>query len=86
MLSVRGWHWSEKTAGEQAHLRGWLAGVPKDRHLLLDQSAEMTPVWRFWGEWSFVSSRCQNSPECAWGGSDPITLSERSILHSRDRV
>jgi|EP01046_Picozoa_sp_COSAG06_P004918 hypothetical protein len=30
-----------------------MAGVPKEKHLLLDQSAEMTPVWKFWDAWSF---------------------------------
>ena len=39
-----GWHWSENKAGEESYLRGWISGAPKDKHLLLDQSAEMTPV------------------------------------------
>ena len=32
---------------------GWMAGVPKERHLLLDQSAEMTAVWKFWDNWAY---------------------------------
>ena len=48
-----GWHWTKQTADNKAYLLGWLSGVSKDKHLLLDQSAEMTAVWQFWDNWSF---------------------------------
>jgi alpha-N-acetylglucosaminidase len=32
-------------------LAGWLAGVPASQHLLLDQSAELAPVWKFFSDW-----------------------------------
>ena len=35
------------------YLKGWLSSIPAGRSLLLDQTAEWTPIWKFFDDWSF---------------------------------
>jgi hypothetical protein len=47
------WIWRGFKPESLPYLKGWLSSIPAGKSLLLDQTAEWTPIWKFFDDWSF---------------------------------
>ena len=51
------WIWRGFTSSKHiSYLQGWLSSIPKGKSVFLDQTAEWTPIWKFFNEWSFFGA------------------------------